>query len=104
MVLPMKFPATASLVLLLLLGAVGSAIAEGRWRDLPPEERRQMRQQMREHWEQERELRQERGGPPRWRELPEEDRRRLRDEMRERRGWPEHRDGPNGGGQGWRRD
>jgi hypothetical protein len=37
-----------------LLGSVGGAWAQPHWRDLPPEERRQMRQQMREHWQHER--------------------------------------------------
>lgn len=99
----MKPRRVVSVVLLCLLGAAGTVAADGRWRDLPPEERRQMRQQMREHWQQDREARREAAGPH-WRDLPPEDRRRLRDEMRERRGWPDHRDGPDGAGRGWRRD
>jgi len=71
-----------------------------------------MRQQMREHWLQEREFRREESRrddfrrdepPPRWRDLPVEDRRRLRDEMREQRGAPNPPDF-RGGGRGWRRD
>ena len=96
--------------LLLCLGLMGPLVgtwaqvpAPGRWRELPPEERRQMRQQMREHWQHERqherELRREEA-PPRWRDLPMEDRRRLRDEMREQRGLPEHHDFRGGGGRG----
>ena len=99
----MKAFVTRSLLLLSLLGSVGSAWAQAHWRDLPPEERRQMRQQMREHWQQERELRGEEA-PPRWRDLPVEDRRRLRDEMREQRGLPEHHDFRGGGRGGGRRD
>ncbi len=91
----MKRFATFSLLLLSLLGSLGGAWAQTAWRDLPPDERRQMRQQMREHWLQEREFRREElrrddfrrdEPPPRWRDLPIEDRRRLRDEMREQRG------------------
>ena len=94
-----------SLLLLSLLGSAGSVWAQGGWRDLPPDERRQMRQQMREHWQQEREIRRDEGAP-RWRDVPQEDRRRLRDEMREQRGWPDQREGREGrgGGRGWRRD
>ena len=95
----MKAFVTLSLLLLSLLGSVGGAWAQAHWRDLPPEERRHMRQQMREHWQQERELRREEA-PPRWRDLPMEDRRRLRDEMREQRGLPEHHDFRGGGGRG----
>lgn len=87
------------LLLLSLLGSAGSVWAQGYWRELPPDERRQMRQQMREHW---REL------PPedrqRWREQRQErresfqqmapdDRSRLRDELRSRR------ESPDGGSQ-----
>lgn len=98
----MKRRLALSLLLLSLLGSAGSTWAQGYWRDLPPDERRQMRQQMREHWQQDRELRREEGAPPRWRDVPPEDRRRLRDEMREQRGWQEQREGR--GGRGWRRD
>ncbi|MBV2193000.1 MAG: hypothetical protein KUL81_06650 [Azonexus sp.] len=103
----MKAFVTRSLLLLGLLGSVGGAWAQPHWRDLPPEERRHMRQQMREHWQHERqherELRREEA-PPRWRDLPMEDRRRLRDEMREQRGLPEHHDFRGGGRGGGRRD
>ena len=51
---------------------------------LPPEQRRQMRQQMREYWQQlppeERRERRES-----FRQMPPEDRSRMRDELRERR-------------------
>jgi hypothetical protein len=108
----MKRRLVLSLLFLSLLGSAGGVWAQAYWRDLPPEERRQMRQQMREHWQQEREIRREEGAP-RWRDVPLEDRRRLRDEMREQRSWQDQR-GPQrgfaepregrGGGRGWRRD
>ena len=65
-----------------LIGSAGLHAQPG-WRDLPPEERRQMRQQMREHWLQESGQAAGESGP-RWRDLPPEERRRLRREMRER--------------------
>ena len=100
----MKRLLACSTILLSLLGPAGGAWAqEGYWRDLPPDERRQMRQQMREHWQQEREIRRDEP-PPRWRDIPPEDRRRLRDDMREQRALPEHHDLRGGGGRGWRRD
>lgn len=97
----MKLLATASLILLLLSGA-DAGWAQGRWRDMPPEDRRQMREQMREHWQQ-RDYRPPEEAP-RWRDLPAEDRRRLRDEMREQPGWRETPKEPWDGGRGWRRD
>lgn len=95
-----------SLMLLCLLGPAGGALAQGYWRDMPPDERRQMRQEMREQWRQEREFRREMRrdeGVSRWRDVPQEDRRRLRDELREQRAWPERPDG-RGGWRGGRRD
>ena len=97
--------------LLLCLGLMGPLVgtwaqvpAPGRWRELPPEERRQMRQQMREHWQQEGAQRPE--PPQRWRDLPQEDRRQMREEMREmreQRGWLDIRHEARGG-RGWRGD
>lgn len=100
------------LLLLSLFGSVGSAWAQGYWRELPPDERRQMRQQMREHWralppeEQQRwrEERQERRDD--FRRMAPDDRSRLRDELRRRRGpedgaWQRH--GPPNGPRGDRR-
>lgn len=84
----------------LLLLLAGGAYAQGYWRDVPPEDRREMRQQMRDHWRQEREFRRD-DGAPRWRDMPAEDRQRLRDEMRDTRGWG---DRPDGGGRGGRRN
>lgn len=81
------------LCLLLLAGlsaSLESAWAQARWRDLPPEERRQLRQQMRDHWQQERELRRDEGGPRHWGDLPPEDRRRMREEIREHRASQPH--------------
>jgi len=108
----MKRCLALSLLLLSLLGSAGGVWAQqGYWRDLPPDERRQMRQQMREHWQQEREIRRDEGAP-RWRDVPQEDRRRLRDDMREQRTWQDQREQQGrsgqregrGGGRGWRRD
>lgn len=82
-----------SLLLLSLLGSAGGVRAQGRWHDMPPEERRQMRQEMREHWQRDRELRREDGGPRRWHEVPPDDRRRLREEMREQRTAQPEREG-----------
>ncbi|MDE2440194.1 MAG: hypothetical protein KGP14_04145 [Betaproteobacteria bacterium] len=96
----MKRIVAGSLLLLSLLGSAGSAWAQTYWRDLPPDQRREMRQQMRDHWQQERDTRREESAP-RWRDLPPEDRRRLRDDMREQRGLQEHREF-RGGGRGWR--
>lgn len=91
----------------------GRPLPHGEWRQLPPEERRQMREQMRDHWQQQpreerdawreraREHWREREGDARrdWREapggsdggrreafrqLPPEERQRLREEMRYR--------------------
>lgn len=84
-----------ALLLLSLLGPVASVWAQGQWRDLPPEERRQMRQQMRDHWQQDREFRRDEGGARRWQDVPPEDRRRMREEMREQRTVQE-RDGRDG--------
>src|SRR5574343_1245692 len=79
----MKRPLSRLFLLLSLLMPAAGVWAQGFWRDLPPEDRRQMRQQMREQWQQEREIRREEGGPPRWRDLPPEDRRQLREDRSE---------------------
>lgn len=81
-------------VLLSLLGPLSGVWAQGRWQDLPPDERRQLRQQMREHWQQmppedrqrfrqERQERIERRDA--FQQMAPEDRSRLRDELRGRR-------------------
>lgn len=72
------------LLLPCLIALAGQAVAQAPWRDLPPEERRQMREQMREHWVQERALRGEGAVRP-GRDLAPEERQRLRAEMREQR-------------------
>lgn len=102
------------LVLLLclsgLLAPLGNGWAQSRWRDLPPEERQQMRQQMRDHWQQEQAARNDdMAQHARWRDLPPEDRRRMREEMREQGSWHDQRGnlgpgpgGPGGPGRGWR--
>lgn len=87
-------------LLLFQLAAVGSALAHGGgWRDLPPEERRQMRQQMREQWQQERGMQRDDGAEERlrWRDLPPEDRRRMREEMRDQQGGWRNRPDDRGG-------
>lgn len=73
------------LLVLLLLGVGGHAFGQGRWHELPPDERRQMRQEMREHWQRDRELRREEGGGRRWQDVPADERRQMRQEMREQR-------------------
>ena len=66
------------LLLALTAFTVVSGVAHAQ---MPPEERRQMRQEMREQW----------------RQMPQEDRQRMRDEMRG------HGGSPHGGGRGGRR-
>lgn len=97
--------------LMLVLLASPLAHAQVSWRDLPPEERRQLRQQMREQW-QERDHHRDMDAPPprRWQEVPPEDRRQMRQQMREeirehhpRR--PDYDRPPPGGGRGnWRHE
>jgi hypothetical protein len=72
------------LSILLLLPAAG-ALAQDRRHDLPPEERREIRKQMREHWQQQNLAPRPDNDarPAHWRDLPPDERRRLRDEMRE---------------------
>jgi hypothetical protein len=81
-----------------LVGARYEQLAQ--WNTLPPEQRQQMRQQMREHWQQmPPEQRQERR--ERWQQVPSEERQRIREEMRERGGG--YGDGHFRGGPGGRR-
>lgn len=77
----------------------GSAWSRGQWQAggeprrysvaLPPEQRQQMRQQMREHWQQmppeQRDARRQEFRE-RWQQMPSDERQRLREEMREQRG------------------
>lgn len=56
---------------------------------LTPEQHRQMRQEMREHWRQlppEDRQRMREANREHWQQMPSEDRQRMRDEMRARRG------------------
>ena len=85
----MNIRTSSSLLLLMLSLSAGSAWSDERWRELAPEERREMRQQMREHWQR------ENTGPqrlynndnsPHRRDLSPDERRRLREEMREQQG------------------
>lgn len=73
-----------SFLLLVLLASGGDVRAEGGWRNMPADDRRQMRQDMRDHWQQERHYRQEEGDR-RWGSVPPEDRRRMREEIRDQR-------------------
>lgn len=91
----MKSRILSSLLLFLLIFSAGSAWSNERWRELPPEERRELRQQMREHWRREHIGPQQStidDGSPRRRDLSPDERRRLREELRERQG----RDGRRG--------
>lgn len=110
-----------SFLLMFCLGllAPGLVAAQVNWRDMPPDERhqlrQQMRQQMREHWEAEHESRREASRnerreanePGRWRDIPPEDRRRMREEMRDQRPWgsePHRPPKERPEGRGWRSD
>lgn len=59
------------------------------WTGLPPEQRQQMRQQMRQHWQQmppeQREIRRQEYRD-RWQQVPWDERQRIREEIREQRG------------------
>lgn len=77
---------------------------------MAPDQRRQMRQEMRDHWRQSpNEDRQRMRDPGRgyWQPMPPEDRQRMRDEMRARRGdghgYGPPPGGPPGGGYGGHR-
>ncbi|MCL2344428.1 MAG: hypothetical protein FWC58_01080 [Desulfobulbus sp.] len=84
------------LLLAVLFGPTAPAVARdddygamrgpgwGGGRELAPDERREMRRQMREHWRQEHPRRAD--GEPRWHNMDPDERQRLREQMRERRG------------------
>jgi predicted phage gp36 major capsid-like protein len=83
---------------LLLVLTTWSVVAGAVHAQMPPEERRQMRQEMREQWRQmpqedRQRMRDEHRGQ--W-QMPPEDRQRMRDEMRG------HSASPPGGGRGGR--
>ncbi len=85
----------ASILLVSLLAALALPAAAER-RELSPEERREVRQQMREHWSRDNlgPVRQRDDAAPQWRDLPPEERSRLRRELREqhdRDGGPDRR-------------
>lgn len=85
----MNIRTSSSLLLFTLFLSAGSAWSDGRWRELPPDERREMRQQMREQWQRENAAPQRlysNDNSPQRRDLSPDDRRRLREEMREQRG------------------
>lgn len=92
----MKSRFILSFIVIALLGSSSGGFARDGGRDLGPDERREMRQQMREHWQQERRLRDD--GDRRWRSMEPDERRRLRDDMREHRRRPD--DGGRGRGRG----
>jgi type II secretory pathway component PulL len=85
----------AHLLLVLIAFSVGTASVHAQ---MPPDQRRQMRQEMREQWRQmpqedRQRMRDEHRGQ--W-QMPPEDRQRMRDEMRG------HSASPPGGGRGGR--
>lgn len=67
------------------------------WAGLPPEQRQEMRQQMRDHWHQgqgDGHTAQRQEWRERWQQRAPEERQRMRDDFRERRGeWPGERGG-----------
>ena len=84
----MRCMATRSLILFLSLLAATAVpvLAEPPQRELSPDERREMRKQMREHWQREYtgpQRQSDDAAPASWRDLPPEERLRLRKEMRE---------------------
>lgn len=89
------------LVLTTLWAAAGAAHAQ-----LPPEQRRQMRQEMRERWrempqEDRQRMREQRH--ERWQQMPQENRQRMREEMRGQRPPPPYGAGEGRGPRGgWR--
>ncbi|PKO88378.1 MAG: hypothetical protein CVU18_07615 [Betaproteobacteria bacterium HGW-Betaproteobacteria-12] len=92
----MKSRLVLPLLLAVLLGASSAALARDGRRDLAPEDRREIRQQMRDHWRQEQGFRDD---DRRGRSMEPDERRRLRDDMREHRGRSDDR-----GRRGGRRD
>jgi hypothetical protein len=101
-------PLRAVVLALLLAGPVLPVSAAGERASPPallvqltPEQHRQMREEMREHWRQmpqEDRQRMRDANRERWQQMPPEDRQRMRDEMRARRG-----DGGGYGAPGGRR-
>lgn len=79
----MKSRLILPLLLIALLGLSPSGFARDGDRELGADERREMRQQMRDHWQQERRLRED--TDRRERSMEPAERQRLRDELREQR-------------------
>lgn len=104
-------PLRAATLCLLLAGlalpvaaAAERALPPGLLVQMTPDQHRQMRQEMREHWRQvppEDRQRMREANRERWQQMPPEDRQRMRDEMRARRGEGGGY-GPPGGGRGRR--
>lgn len=92
----MKSRVLVPLLVVVLLGVAPGSHARDGWRELGPDERREMRREMREHWHQERRQRDE--GDRRWRSMEPDERQRLRDEMREHRRRPDDGGGRRGRG------
>ena len=91
------------LVWTLLAATALTAVAAPAHAQLPPDQRRQMRQEMREQWremppEERRRLHEQHR--ERWQQMPQEDRQRLREEMRGQRPPPPPGGGGYGGGSG----
>ena len=87
----MKRLVFAALVLPVLLLQAGAAHADRHGR-FDPDDRREMRRQMREHWQDSRReeyrdyrYREQRENATYWQQVPPDERRRMREEMREQR-------------------
>ncbi|MCL2524756.1 MAG: hypothetical protein FWF20_04500 [Betaproteobacteria bacterium] len=86
----MKFRLFLPLLLFALFGGAAPAAAdddrgfsekrESKWCELAPDERRQMRRQMREHWHEKHAA--DGDEDQRWQRMDSDERKRLRDEMR----------------------
>ncbi len=95
------------MVRLLLVFSALSAVTGAAYAQIPPDQRRQMRQEMREQWRQMPQDDRQRfreGRREQWRPMPQDDRQRMRDEMRGYGPPPAHGGGGGGRGQrgGWR--
>ena len=103
----MKLSGWRRMVCLLLVLSAFSAVAGVAHAQIPPDQRRQMRQEMREQWRQMPQDDRQRFREDRreqWRQMPQDDRQRMRDEMRGHGPPPGHGGGGGGRGQrgGWR--
>ncbi len=103
----MKMSVWRRMARLLLVLSAFSAVAGAVHAQMPPDQRRQMRQEMREQWRQSPQDDRQRFREDRreqWRQMPQDDRQRMRDEMRGYGPPPAHGGGGGGRGQrgGWR--